>query len=402
MDTRLTDSKPISITPYLDVLYRHRRAAASVFAVGLSLTACFVVLLRNQYVASAAIVIEPPQVSPNYLSTQSDRDDTGKVVDQLEGLTHNAFTDSWLQQLVLRRGLYRVKAARPGRELGGHTLDSLLKYMRQQITMVVPPDTIQWEGGHPGAASPVIFTISFAYSDPIVAQEVTSDLASRFIEEGQKERTGRAAQAAGFLQVQVAKVRSELELRAQRKRELEQRFAGSLPAELPANLAQLDRLEEQLRMVNEQLAVSPLAPMGSATSVTPEQQLASLKLKLTHLKAGYSDEYPDVIDLKAEIAHLEAQITAEPRSAGERHGAEDLGANPYRTRLGQEAAAISQKMQIVQQNIALTPEHGQEVASVDRDYDAISAEYHQLLDREMAAELRQNAKSTSRMSGCAC
>ena len=173
--------------------------------------------------------------------------------------------------------------------------------------MAVPPDTIQWEGGHPGEASPVMFAISFTYSDPVVTQQVTTELATRFIEEGRKEKTGRAAEATRFLQNQVAKVRSELELKGKDKRELEQRFAGSLAEELPANLAQQDRLEEQLRMVNEQMAISPLVPIGSGISVTPAQQLATLKLKLTHLKAEYSDEYPDVIDLKTEIAQLEAR-----------------------------------------------------------------------------------------------
>jgi polysaccharide biosynthesis transport protein len=389
MDTRLTDSKPFSITPYFDVLYRHRRSATGVFVVGFSLTLCLVVLLRNQYVAIASIVIEPPQVSPNYVSTASDRNDTIKAVDQLEGLAHKAFTDSWLEQLILRRGLYHVAPAQT-RHNRWRTYDALVKYMRQQIAMQVPPDTIQWEGAHPGAESPVIFTISFTYSDRIVTQQVTAELASRFIEEGHKERTGRAAEAARFLQGQVAKVRSELEVKAKRKRELEQRFAGSLPEELPANLAQQERLEEQLRMVNEQMAISPLAPLGSATSVTPEQQLASLKLKLTHLKTEFSDEYPDVIDLKNEIAHLKTEIAAEPRDGGEKHGTQDFGGGPYRRRLEQEAAAIRQRMEIVGQNIALTPEHAQEVAAVNRDYDAISGDYHQLLEKQMTAELRQN------------
>jgi uncharacterized protein involved in exopolysaccharide biosynthesis len=389
MDSRLTDSRPFSITPYFDVLYRHRRAAAGVFAVGLSLTICIVVLLRNQYVATASIVIEPPRVSPNYVSTAADRNDTIKAADQLEGLAHKAFTDSWLEQLILRRGLYHAAPAQADHDRG-RSYDGLVKYLRQQITMAVPPDTIQWEGGHPGAASPVIFAISFVYSDPVVTQQVTAELANRFIEEGQKESTGRAAESTRFLQGQVAKLRSELEVKAQHKKALEQRFAGSLPDELPANLAQQDRLEEQLRMVNEQMAISPLAPLGNAASVTPEQQLASLKLKLTHLKTEYSDEYPDVIDLKDEIAHLKAEIAAEPRDGGEKHGTEDLGGSPYRRRLEQEAAAIRQKMQVVGQNIELTPEHAQEVAAVNRDYDSISAEYQQLLAKQMTAELRQN------------
>ena len=57
-------------------------------------------LLRNVYMASAIIMIEPPRVAPNYVSMASDRAEAPKMADQLEGLAQKAFTDAWLEDLV--------------------------------------------------------------------------------------------------------------------------------------------------------------------------------------------------------------------------------------------------------------------------------------------------------------
>ncbi len=381
------DSKPFSISPYLDIIYRHRRLSVGAFAVGLTLTVCITLLLRNVYVASAVIIIEPPRVAANYLSTASDRTESPNIADQLEGLAHQAFTDAWLEDLIRRFGLYHVHQGLSQQQRRGSP-EQLVKFMRSQISLVVPPDTIQWEGGHPQENSPVILTISFEYPDRFMAQRATSELASRFIEEAQKDKNDRAADATRFLQTQVAQARAKLDQRAQQKRQLEQRFAGSLPEDLPANLAELDRLEEQLQIINERLSANPLAPAEGPAALTPEQQLALLNLKLTHLRAEFSDEYPDVKELKTEIANLKAQIASEPEVRNEKPTAEAV--DGAAGRLERQAGALNQKIQILQQNIALTPEHGQEVAAVNRDYESMSVEYHQLLEKEMTAELRQN------------
>jgi succinoglycan biosynthesis transport protein ExoP len=387
---RLTDSKPFSVAPYslapyVDVLYRHRRAALGLFAGGVSITLCLVALLRDVYVASAAIMIEPPRVEANYLSAATDRPENIKLADQLEAVAQTAFTDTWLQQLIVRFGLYNVRSA-TDHEHG--SLDRLVKYMRQKMTLVVPPDTIHWDGSHAEGTSPVVLTISFEYRDRFIAQRVAAELARRFIQEGQKERTERVTDAERFLETQVTHARAGLDQKAEEKRVIEQRYQGSLPEDLPANLEQLDRLEEQLRMIDERMELNPAVPTRDSTNPTPEEELASLESKLTRLGAEYSDEYPDVVELKAEIANLKLKVSSGSMNTREKRVTNED--SPYQARLGQEAAAINQKIQSLQQNIAAAPEHGQTIGALSRDYDALSAEYHQLLQKQMAAELRRN------------
>ena len=391
MGDRLTDSKPFSvapysIAPYVDVLYRHRRAALALFAGGVCITFCLVALLRDAYVASAAIMIEPPRVAANYVSAGSDRPENVKLADQLETIAQTAFTDTWLQQAIVRFGLYKVRSA-TDREHG--SLDRLVKYMRQKMTLVVPPDTIHWDGNHSEGTSPVVLTISFEYGDRFIAQRVAAELARRFIQEGQKERTERVTDAERFLETQVTQARARLDHKAEEKRLIEQRYQGSLPEDLPANLEQLDRLKEQLRMIDERLELNPAFPTRNSADPTPQEELASLETKLTRLRAEYSDEYPDIVELKAEIANLKLKVSSGATNTGDKR-VTSSDASPYQARLGEEAAAINQKVQSLQQNIAAAPEHGQAIGALNRDYDALSAEYHQLLQKQMAAGLRRN------------
>jgi uncharacterized protein involved in exopolysaccharide biosynthesis len=379
--------KPFSISPYLDVVYRHRRLSAGIFAVGLTITLCVTLLLHDAYTASAMIIIEPPRIAPNFVS--SERAESPRIADQLEGLTQKAFTDAWLEDLVRRLRLYQP-GRRGSQQQHPGSAEQLVRDLRRQISLVVPADTIKWEEGHRHSqeGSPVMLTISFEYTDRFATERATSELAKRFMEQAQEDRNARAADATRFLQTQVAQARRKLDQKAEQKRSLEQRFAGSLPEDLRANLTELESLEGQMQIINERLTGNLLGPTGRAVAVTPEQQqLAELNLKLTHLRAEFSDEYPDVRELKTEIAHLQSQIALRAMVAPEKTPSQ--AADESTARLRGQAAAFNQKIQILRQNISSASEHGQAVAAVDRDYEAMSGEYHQLLDKELAAEIRQ-------------
>jgi len=41
----MNDAKPISVAPYLDIIYRHRLMAACVLALGLGTTLCLLLML---------------------------------------------------------------------------------------------------------------------------------------------------------------------------------------------------------------------------------------------------------------------------------------------------------------------------------------------------------------------
>ncbi len=387
----MTDSKPISITPYLDVLYRHRLTVFCVLAVGLGATFCLMTMLPNVYRSTAVIMVEPPQVAPGYVDVSAgapghaQRQDVG---DQLETLARKAFSEKKLEQLIGKFGLYRLRPGEP--------LEPVIAHMRRHIELTVPQDAIAYESAHAQARTPDVLQISFEYGDPVTAQRVTAELADSYIDEGYQDRIQRADDAVRFLQTQVAQARAKLDQKGGQIQDLKRRYAGSLPEELQANVAQLDRLQEQLNMINQQLLSARAAPMmggGQAVALSPEQQLSMLEIQLTQLRSEYSDQYPDVILLKAQIANLKQQIPADGHETKSHSGADsglasDVGAAS--AGLQHQAMAVTAQMNALQTRISATPVHEQELAGLTRDYDALQTEYHGLLSNELAAQIHEN------------
>lgn len=387
----MNDAKPISIAPYFDVIYRHRMIAVCVLALGVGTTLCLMLMLPNVYRSTAVIVIEPPQVSPDYVDVGnvSGPGQRVDVADQLEALAHQAFSQSRLEELIRKFGLYNVRP--------GQSLDSIVRYMGRHIDLVVPQDAILYENARSSQEAPDVLKLSFEYSNPKVAQRVTEQLANNYIDEGYRERIQRADDATRFLTAQVARSDAELVAKGKQVQDVERRYEGSLPEELEPNLAELGRLQNQLSMINQQLTTQRLTPMagGQAVAMTPQQELPALQLKLAGLRAEYSDEYPDVIELKEQIADLKQQIrqnhaagadTASSSASGA--GSEDY-ADSVQSGLQRQAAMLSAQISSLNARIAITPVHGQELDALKRDYDALDTEYHNLLKKQLGAQLRE-------------
>ena len=99
---------------------------------------------------------------------------------------------------------------------------------------------------------------------------------------------------------------------------------------------------------------------------TPEAALAALQTKLVALRAQYSDEYPEVIETKSQIAILEKEIAKpgkQPAVAPARDSA---------------ASLIQQQIADYQRRIAETPAHEEAIAAVNRDYGILSKRYNDL------------------------
>jgi succinoglycan biosynthesis transport protein ExoP len=382
----MKNSRPISIAPYFDIVFRHRLSALGVFAVGMSATISLMLMLHNVYRSTAVIVIEPPQVSSSYVNIDAGKTrDNLSVADQLEALAYKAFSQERREQLIRKFGLYGYRPGKP--------IEPLLALMESKIDLVVPQDTIVYETGRSGARAPDVLNISFEYDDRVIAQRVTQELSDRYVEEGYHERIQRAHDATQFLTNQADQVGGKLQTVDSQIKELERRYEGSLPQELEPNLAQLGRLQDQLNMINQQMTMAadrviPIAP-GQGVASSPSQELTLLRLKLNQLRSEYSDEYPDIVQLKQQIADLEKQIKAEPTSAaGDSLGGS--GAGQGQSRMEREAGTVNVQIEALKARIALTPVHGQELAALQREYDALATEYHGLLAKKLEAQLSES------------
>jgi protein tyrosine kinase modulator len=376
-------SPPISIAPYLDIIFRHRVSALCAFALGISATVSLIVMLPNVYRSTAIIVIEPPLVRVDDVGLDTTKTPQNESVsDQLETLAYKAFSQHKREGLIRKYNLYDYRP--------GASMDARLAEMNSRIDIVVPGDTIVYEGARPEGQSPRILKISFEYEDRAIAQRVTQELADSFVNEGFRERSDRAREATQFLRNQVEWAKARLAAKDTTIKELERRYEGSLPQDLEPNLTELGRLQDQLVIINQQIVAQRMVPIaqGQQLPTSPTEELMSLELELNHLLSEYTNTYPDVLLLKRRISDLRQQIKSKP-SAIETSGFDNVDSSQAEERLEREAAVLSPQVEGLKARIAMTPEHGQELSELLRDYDALATEYGSLTSKELAAQISE-------------
>jgi uncharacterized protein involved in exopolysaccharide biosynthesis len=157
-----------------------------------------------------------------------------------------------------------------------------------------------------------------------------------FIEENLRLRQQRSEDTTQFLAQQLVDAKAKLDAQDARLAEFKSRYIGSLPDEEQGNLNLLTGLTSQLdaatqalaraqqdksfaeSMLGQQVAAWQAAQTGSNPE-TMDAQLAALQTQLANLEARYTDDYPDVVKTKSEIAALQKKIADNdnaPKSGG--------------------------------------------------------------------------------------
>jgi uncharacterized protein involved in exopolysaccharide biosynthesis len=194
--------------------------------------------------------------------------------------------------------------------------------------------------GAPGPAGKDFnaFKISFSADKAILAQEVTSQLTSLFIQENLKVREEQATTTTNFLNEHVDAAKNHLTEQEEHLRDFKMQYLGELPeqeqgnvailgstqAQLQNTTASLDRAQQQRAYLEslldeyQRLASrgAPLpAPSGRAEApaiVDPAQVLRSDLTRLQNardqLLSIYNERYPDVVSIEHEISAKQASL----------------------------------------------------------------------------------------------
>src|SRR2546425_166317 len=290
-------------------LWRRRKwIALLAFAAPASMVLGLVTSLPNIYRSTASILVERQQVPEAFVRPTV----TGEVETRLQTITQEIFSRTSLEGLITRFNLYARLRARLSTQ-------NLVARMRNDIILVMKSDAT-----NPGGAKMVAFTISYRGSDPAVVAEVTNTLAALFIDENLRVRSRQATGTANFLRAQLEETTRQLEVQEGQVSDFNRKHMGELPQQMNANLAAIEQLSTQLRLNNDrqtlalarrealerQLADVETAPAMATASGAPDTaatRLARLRNELRELRTQYTEKYPEVVRVKAEIAALERE-----------------------------------------------------------------------------------------------
>ncbi|MGD0183089.1 MAG: hypothetical protein ABSC15_25030, partial [Terriglobales bacterium] len=189
----------------------------------------------------------------------------------------------------------------------------------------VSPDSAAVKQHRPGQNDIPGFYVNYTASNPQEAQQICTELTSMLLAENLKTREQVAQSTTDFLARQVDLAKHDLDNQDAKMAAFKKQYLGQLPgdeentmkllaglnSQLDAYTQALNRAEQDRAYAQSLLSQQLAAWSSSQTSMNPEnlqKQLADLQTQLISLQARYTDDHPDVVKTKNDIAELKRKM----------------------------------------------------------------------------------------------
>ena len=404
-----------STLDYIAILRRRRKEYFGTALVLLFLT-CVFTSLWSTYKSTATIQIQAPDI-PEGVTAPSGINASGFIealADQhIQQIQQKIMASSNLVDIITKLGLYadnrRVKP-----------MTEIVEVMRKKIKL----ELVSTELSNPASAqrlsagqlAAIAFTISFKYGDPVISQQVTNELVSRFLDEDMKQRRQKARETAAFLGQQITILEQTMVAQEQKIADFRQQHANNRPEALAFNQQMaattsinLQDIERQMNALEKahgdllsQLAgVDPYSRVIADGQVlsTPAIQLKALEARYSTLSGQYGASHPDVLKLSRQIGALRAEVGKRPDTA-------DLQSQIADTRTNLAAAertygsdhpdvqALRRQLKAQQARLAATGKGAAHNTLIKKDAD--NPAYLMLVSQLQAAESQLDALTSQR------
>ena len=394
---------------------RRKWLAILIFAAPAAAALSLIFFLPNIYQSTATVLVDRQQIPESFVRSTV----TSALETRLQTISQEILSRSRLEALIDRFGLYADLRKRVSSE-------EVIARLRGDIRLELKSADVR---GNERVAT-VAFTLSYQGTNPAMTAAVTNTLAGFYIEENLKARERQAIGTAEFLKVQLAETKKRLDTQEERVSTFKRRYLGELPQQMEANLATLERLQMQLRMnadsqmranerrqtLSSQLAeADSLVASGTGSNgvaAGPSERLVQMKHELIRLRTQFSERYPDVIQLKDQIAALERELaetkSTEPKpdekSAAEQATSPAGPVSPYVLRLKEALSEVQTDLKVLkseenrlraglasyQTRVENVPRRDQEFQELSRDYESTRELYQSLMKRYDEARLAES------------
>ncbi len=355
-------------------------------------------VLPKRYTSKTLVLVRQPEVQPVTPIA------TDNVNQRLATMQQQILSTARLDPVIHDLNLYP-------RDINRLPKEEIVDHLRDAITITpVAPMTETRAQNLPG------FTISVVFDNPQLAQKICSMITSMFIDEDIKESQGVDVGTTEFLNGQLEQKKAQLDEQEAKLAAFQREHVGELPEDSQTNLnllnGQTSQLDAATQAVNraqqdKSFAESILAQQLSAWQAsqagqspeTLDQQLEALQEQLVTLQSKYTDDHPDVIKAKNDIAVLKQKI-AESDQQRKNTAAADKSAHPtgeptqilqLRAQIHQydqvikertaQQDEIKKQIQIYQARVAASPGVEQEYKLLTRDHQTVLDSYNDLLKR---------------------
>jgi polysaccharide chain length determinant protein (PEP-CTERM system associated) len=369
-----------------------------------------------RYTSQSTVLVEGQKVPSNYVLPVITADFTQRI----QTLSQQVMSASRLRPMIQDLGL-----AKPGEE------GDLIANIRENMTVTPVITSMSAAEASAGVAAkkkptgtdePLPgFNVNYTDSSPARAQKICNALTSLIVDENLRSRADIAKDTTDFLQRQVDDAKRSLDEQDAKLAAFKKQYLGQLPGDVENNMRMLMTLNSQLDattqtlsraqqdktytegMLSQQLAAWR-SSQSSANPQTLEQQLSLLQAQLVQLQARYTDDHPDVIKTKADIAQVQATLDQlKKKSSTTSSSDETADANEppevrqLRLQIHQYLEVISQatsdqkklqaQINVYESRTAMSPAIEEQYKELSRDYDNAQKFYADLLAKKSSADL---------------
>jgi polysaccharide chain length determinant protein (PEP-CTERM system associated) len=189
--------------------------------------------LPDVYQSVTLIVVKPSTLPTGVVPTITE----DSLTRQLTSIAQVVTSRSSLEPLVNQYDLYKPERLR------GEPMELIIDMVRRDINVEVNTSRNDITNG---------FNITYRGRDPKTAQAVTTELASKYINEQTKNTVNSTNSARQFIDQQVRQTKDELDAIDKQRLDFMQKNVGNLPTEATSLIGQLTGLREQQKaLINE-------------------------------------------------------------------------------------------------------------------------------------------------------
>ena len=363
-----------------------------------------------KYTSQSLVLVEAQKVPDGYVKSVVTEDITQRIATMQQQVLSRNRLQPMIQNLQLKNG---------------KSVDDMIDDIRANLSIEpVQPDITATVRKNKGQTELPGFYVNYTADNPHDAQQICSQLTSMLLEENLKIREGVAQGTTEFLSAQLETAKKNLDDLDSKMAVFKRQYMGQLPGDEENNLKLLMGLNSQLdsntqtlnraqqdKTYTESLLAQQVAAWKSSQNATNpqtlQQQLASLQSQLITLQARYTDDYPDVVKAKADIAEVKHKIdemNAAANTPASNDNPDKAGVSEppeirqLRMQIHQYDAAITQatreqsrikdQIALYQSRVALSPAVEEQYKGLNRDYDTAQKFYDDLLAKKSESEMQ--------------
>jgi uncharacterized protein involved in exopolysaccharide biosynthesis len=377
-----------------------------------------------RFTAQSTVLVEGQKVPDNYVTPVITSDFTERV----QTLGQQVLSPSKLRPMIQSLALANPGLIKPDEE------SKLIEWIQPPNTTLSPVLPMSAASANAAGISgakkkkpsstdePVPgFYVNYIDSSAVRAQKICEAITQLIVDENFRSRADVAKSTTDFLGRQVEDAKRALDEQDAKLADFKKKYMGQLPTDVDNNMHMLLSLNTQLDATTQNLnraqqdkayAESILAQQTSAwkssqSSSNPqtlEQQLTQLQSQLLQLQARYTEDHPDVIKTKADIAEIQKRLNqintaaanstdnTEKASASEPPEIRQLRLQIHQYQGVIDQSTLDQKrlqsqINLYESRTAMSPNVEEQYKLLTRDNDNAQAFYKDLLAKKSSAAL---------------